>query len=354
MKEQLQWCMGEDVKSIKQLCLRAGFLNLLYSNATVFVVPPWYSPMYSTFVGATFEGSSLSYAGYFTGAFAFARGATSVFIRNFQSSTYTDVLFNVNNPSYSMGDQMQEMGSFSYRAPYYAITSRIRVGSSLSSEASTCVSSSATASDVSFPAPAARVYSAMSDDAQLGYWLSAPPLMRLLPSSPGPYTNYSPGTPQPSIFVAQNATTGVYVEGGQLDVVVTSGNCNVLVDNPASSPALVQIIQPPGDLIGVQVDNTASQPAQVQIVQTVGVPLGVQVDGPVTVQTTPTTGNLGVVVNNTTANTIPVGLYVLPGFEAFLQPVLMHAQDIITGDPFAVNSTLSEAGTPSFLVGGFN
>jgi hypothetical protein len=353
MREQLQWCMGEEVKSIKQLCLRAGFLDLLYSNATTLVVPPWYAPKYSTF-GTTFEGSSLSYAGYFTGAFAFARGATSVFIRNFQSSTYTDVLFNVNNPSYSMGDQMQEMGSFSYRAPYYAITSRIRVGSPLSSDASTCVSSSATASVDSLPVPAARVYSAMSDDAQLGYWLSAPPLMRLLPSSPGPYTNYPPGTPQPSITIAQNATTGVYVEGGQLDAVITAGHCNVLVDNSPSDPVPVQIYQPPGDLIGVQVDNTAAQPALVQVVQLVGVPLGVQVDGPVTVQTSPATGDLGVIINNTTDTTVPVGLTTLPGLQAFIQPVLMHAQDIVTGDKFAVNSTLSEAGTPSLLVGGFN
>lgn len=349
MSLNAQWCLGEMVLSVKQLCLRVGFIqNLICGLSYYTTVQPWFSVSLPTFDGTTYVPGTNTYSSYFTMVFAYARGGTSVAVRMFRPDYWTDVAFSPGTAG-DTGDFLQELGSFSYRSPYYWVTSRFRIGNSPPASCVSQLASHAPADLYAPTYPTGRVFTSMTDDGQLGYFLSCPPLTRVLPVQSGPLSG--PAYPQPSTGVFASKPLPVSLDGDPVEVIITPESLPVSVsidrvtaEVPVYSPVGSTLYNTP---LGTTDVNVVNDHLDVSVIGSV--PVDVFVENSVDVNLASTVPGFFVQVANVPSSPFVTFIVADPTLSGPPFPVELFARDRITHDLQPVAATNDDSAPPAML-----
>lgn len=163
--------------SVKQLLSKSGFISnlLVEEDPTVFTsLHPWYAlPPIPELAPVSVPRT---YTQYFTSAFAYCRGSTRYSSMPFSATAFQEVVL---VPDQAFPDSLPfgttgyitEQGPLHFIVPFYSDKSRVRVSSLVPSVAAIALRSG-------IDGPASRLLCSAGDDSQLGFFLSAPPLLR--------------------------------------------------------------------------------------------------------------------------------------------------------------------------------
>jgi len=180
--------VGESVLSCKQLLSRAGFLRFLPvdPDPTSFAyLQPWFE--IPQFTDSPYSADTPNtFVTYFVPAYAYARGScrfTSVPFQkdSFQEVALADDVRALGYNLYSASGYLSECGPLNFTVPFYSNKSRVRITTDMPGVCKVACRSG-------IDPYAARLSLSAADDAQLGFFLGAPPLLRvpegLMNSSP--------------------------------------------------------------------------------------------------------------------------------------------------------------------------
>lgn len=194
-------CLGETVLSVKQLLSRAGWYANSYSEAasdyfTPF--PTWFSQITDTPYDTNLSMPAVNYTWYFTTAYAFARGGTRVACLPLTTPTLQEVRFVDSQTGYaydlaSTGNYISEHSALHFTIPFYSTKSRVRISTAQNTPVG--IASRLPPYDT----PTTRVHISAADDAQLGFFLGAPPMLASgLAYTSGPFTGWDPSRTTPT------------------------------------------------------------------------------------------------------------------------------------------------------------
>jgi len=190
-----QDCVGETVLSCKQLISRAGFARFLStsSDPTYFeYLPAWSTLPDDTSQDNPYIDMPVTYSSYFSTAYAYARGSTRYSSVAFTPDAFQEVCLSDDPRSgvpglFSAAGYLTERGTLHFTVPFYSNKSRVRVQAYLPGICKMGVRGAD-------PMVAARLSVSAGDDAQLGYFLGAPPLLYRADGlgQRGPFYDWSP------------------------------------------------------------------------------------------------------------------------------------------------------------------
>jgi hypothetical protein len=360
MSQAAQWCLGELVLSVKQLCLRAGFFqNLVCGQGYYATVLPWFSVSLPTFSGTTYIPSTNTYSSYFTMAYAYARGGTSVSVRMFRPDYWTDLVFTPGTTG-ATGDFIQELGSFSYRAPYYWVSSRFRIGTPPPNTCTTQLACHAPRDLFSENFVVGRAFTSMTDEGQLGFFLACPPLMRVLPPSVGPLSD--PAYPQPNVSVSVAEPVPIVSYAGYplevgldpstlpVPVNIVAASAEVPVYSPVGSTTYATILGTPNVVVTNTVDVDVLSTVVSDVHVTYSVPLDVNViNSSVDVNLASVAPGFVLPVSTPIGTHLSCYIASDPISTGFPFPVQLYASDRITREIVPVATTDEDLAPPVML-----
>lgn len=167
--------------SIKQLLSRAGYTRSipLSTDTNDFIsLYNWFTlPSSEPFDVDPSELYPPTFTSYFAAAFAYARGSTRFSSIPFTNTTFQEVTLEEDSRAYGTGlfsatGYISEIGPLHFTVPYYSNKSRTRITANQPLTARL-------ACRTAYSSQAARLSTSAGDDAQLGYFLGAPPCMRV-------------------------------------------------------------------------------------------------------------------------------------------------------------------------------
>lgn len=194
-------CLGETVLSVKQLLSRAGWYANSYSEAAsdyFTPLPTWFSQITDTPYDTNLSMPAVNYTWYFTTAYAFARGGTRVACLPLTTPTLQEVRFVDSQTGYaydlaSTGNYISEHSALHFTIPFYSTKSRVRISTAQNTPVG--IASRLPPYDT----PTTRVHISAADDAQLGFFLGAPPMLASgLAYTSGPFTGWDPSRTAPT------------------------------------------------------------------------------------------------------------------------------------------------------------
>lgn len=154
--------------------------------------PAWFAQITDTQYDTNLAMPAVNYTWYFTTAFAYARGSTRISCLPLTAQTLQEVRF-VDPESgqppdlASTGNYISEHTALHFTVPFYSSKSRVRITTAPYTPIG--IASRLPPYDT----PTTRVHISAGNDAQLGYYLGAPPLLSSGSAyTTGPFTGWNP------------------------------------------------------------------------------------------------------------------------------------------------------------------